>query len=175
MNKATEAIAAALFREDVSVYAVLDGASIPDLLARLDETHPPCECLIRGELAPDLAVAAPYLVELERGGDFALWLMEKGWGQHWGIFALAACDLRAMRQHFRSLLTVYDEGGKPMFFRFYDPRVMRTYLPTCEPDELGEFFGPVAEYVAEAEDPQSLLTFRVEQGALAAGARPLPA
>ena len=45
-------------------------------------------------------------------------------------------------------------------FRFYDPRVLRVYLPTCTGDEAEEFFGPVPEILAESEDGGSLLSYR---------------
>jgi hypothetical protein len=66
-----------------------------------------------------------------------------------------------MRRHFRSLLTVHDETGKPMIFRFYDPRVMQNYLPTCNSGELETFFGKVDVYFAEDGD-RSLSSFRIE-------------
>jgi len=46
-----------------------------------------------------------------------------------------------MRQHFRRFITVHDESGKPLLFRYYDPRVLRTFLPTCNAKELAEIFG----------------------------------
>jgi hypothetical protein len=94
------------------------------------------------------------------------WILSKGWGNHWGIFAITEADLLATRQHFRRLLTVYDEKGKPLLFRFYDPRVLRVFLPTCNPQELTTIFGPVIGYVAEDERPSGILSFRARDGKL---------
>src|ERR1035438_6111751 len=94
------------------------------------------------------------------------WILSKGWGNHWGIFAIADADLQVMRQHLRRFLTVYDEKGKPLLFRFYDPRVMRVYLPTCNAEELGAIFGPVASYVLEDESSKTLLRFQCALGQL---------
>ena len=155
-----------LFSEEAAyVYAVLDGASVPGLVARLYELRPEFECLHRGELAPDMAEVAPYLVRLEPESDFADWALG-GWGRHWGVFAAADADLRAMRRHFRSFVVVYTADGKPRYFRFYDPRVLRVYLPTCNAAELETVFGPVACYVLEDEDPHTLLRFSRAGGAL---------
>lgn len=160
-----EAISKALFADrDLNVYAVLDGASVEDLLDRLYDEEPEFICLYRGELAPDMAAVAPYLVRLENGSAFARWVVEQGWGGHWGIFALTGADLRTMRQHFRRLLQVYDENGKPLLFRYYDPRVLRVYLPTCNAEETAEFFGPVSCFAAEGEDPTVLLRFQPREG-----------
>jgi len=70
---------------------------------------------------------------------------------------------------------VHDEAGKPLYFRFYDPRVLRTYLPTCNASELAQIFGPVECYVQEGEDPGVLLRFRQAGGKLVAGKEALKA
>lgn len=151
--------------EELRVYAVLDGASVPGLLERLD-VQSEYVCLYRGELAPDMAEVAPYLVRLEPETEFTDWVIEKGWGNHWGIFAASRADLRAMRRHLRTLLTVYDPQGKPLYFRFYDPRVLRVYLPTCNAEELATVFGPVERYVMEGEEKGQVQQFQLASGAL---------
>ena len=67
------------------------------------------------------------------------------------MIVLAPADLRTMRNHFRKLLTVYDPNGKPLLFRYYDPRVLRVYLPTCNAEELATIFGPINSYLLEDE------------------------
>jgi hypothetical protein len=161
-----ESIASHLFsEEDTNVFAVLDGASVPDLQDRLYELQPEYECLYTGELEPDMAEVAPYLVHLD-GAEFTNWVLEKGWGNHWGIFSVTAVDLGALKRHLRTLLTVYDTTGKPMLFRFYDPRVWRVFLPTCTANELDTAFGPVDRYMVEDEEPAGLISFRRERGSL---------
>ena len=163
-----------LFAEgNASVYAILDGASVEELLDRLHRYEPEFICLYRGELEPDLVHVAPYLVRLKRQSAFTDWILETGWGNHWGIFAVAPSGLTVMRQHFRRFLTVHDSQGSPMLFRYYDPRVLRSYLPTCNPQELGEMFGPVLHYVLEGETPSELLRFQFAAGALVRSAKKL--
>ena len=152
--------------EELKVFAVLDGASIPDLRFALYEHQPEHVCLYRGELEPDLAEIAPYLVRLEREADFTGWLLDEGWGRHWGIFALSPESLEVMRNHFRQFLIVYGPENEPLYFRYYDPRILRLYLPTCQADELAALFGPVASYLLEAEDPKLADRCRLESGAL---------
>jgi hypothetical protein len=168
MNRKTlNAIAATLFEDgETNVYAVLDGASIPDLLDNLYEQQPEHVCLYRGELEPDIAETAPYLVKLERDTDFSDWVIEKGWGNHWGIFALSDESLTAMRNHFRKFLMVYDPENRPLYFRYYDPRVLRKYLPICDVEDVASLFGPVVSYFLEDEDPKNSLRFRMEAGSL---------
>lgn len=156
-----------LFADDtLSVYTILDGASVPRLPQVLHKEHPEYVCLYRGELAPDMASVAPYLVHLQINSDFTEWVVGEGWGKHWGVFVLSNADLRALRQHFRSLLTVYDPSSKPMLFRYYDPRVLRTFLPTCRSEELNSMFGPVSSYFLEDGDAKIASRFYVASGKL---------
>ncbi len=148
------------------MYAILDGASVDGLLDQLDKYQPESVCLYRGELDPDLAEVAPYLVRLDDKSAFTDWLLEQGWDKRRGVFAVSRADLPAMRRHFRAFLTVHDSEGKPLLFRYYDPRVLRAYLPTCTSPELAAFFGPVILYLSEAEKPGELLRFQLSGGAL---------
>jgi Domain of unknown function (DUF4123) len=171
MNDSAQSVSNILFsnlQDGEEVYAVLDGASVPDLLDHLYVEHdrPDFQCLYRGELEPDVAEVAPYLVRLEAGSAFAEWVLGSGWGQHWGIFLIAGSSLNSVRQHFSTFVIVHDPEGKPMRFRFYDPRVFRTYLPTCNGDELERVFGPIQSYVVEDEDFKVALRFQKSSGEL---------
>lgn len=161
------AVADRLFADSsVIVYAVLDGASVAGLLNMLHQHRPEHICLYRGDLAPDIAHVAPYLIRMEPKSPFTDWVLDRGWGNHWGVFATAKADLTAMRQHFRRFLTVHDSKGTPLLFRYYDPRVLRVYLPTCNAEELEAIFGPVLRYVMEGERPEELLQCQLSKGAL---------
>jgi len=175
MDKIVEAVRSFLFKEDgTNAFVILDGASVPDLLDKLyGPESPEFECLYSGELKPDLAEVAPYLVRLQPDSEFTQWVIEQGWGNHWGIFALSPADLREMRHHFRRFLTVHDSSGKPLLFRYYDPRVLRAYLPTCNQEELSTLFGAVTCYLLEGEKPEELLRFQVASGALVQNKTPL--
>ncbi len=165
----TDAISRKLFgTPGTRAYAVLDGASIPDLELPqvLWEHEPEHVCLYRGELEPDLAATAPYLVHLERDTDLTRWIIEKGWGNHWGIFAITPdnAGMKTMRKHFRTFLMVMSPENKPLYFRYYDPRVFRVYLPTCNAEELRTVFGPIQAYFLEAESPSTALVFQHQDG-----------
>jgi hypothetical protein len=147
-----------------SVYAVIDGARDERIYRAVYDSRLEHECLFAGEISYELALAAPYLVHLDAGhagGDpqtpgaaFTRWLVEEGWGKSFGIFAWTRADLETMRRHCRRLLQVKDEGGRRLFFRYYDPRVLRLYLPTCTAGELREVLGPVGRLLAEGPEGQ---------------------
>lgn len=159
-ESAWQAIMQQLFAvPDARVYAILDGASVPELPQTLERFKVESDCLFRGELEPDMALVAPYLASLRPDDPFTEWLLREGWGQHWGVFAAAPVDLRRLRMHLRTFLKVYGPDLKPLYFRYYDPRVLRVYLPTCNARELRAVFGPVVRYLTEDEEPNALLAF----------------
>jgi len=152
--------------EELAVYAVLDGARNAGIYPALSSSGCEYECLYRGELEPDLAQVAPYLVKLVKDHPFTYWLLGKGWGDSWGIFVRSPAALRELRHHFRKFLMVYSPDAKPLYFRYYDPRVLRIYLPTCNSEELETVFGPVESYTLEDADPDTLLKLTSSEGAL---------
>ena len=158
---------------ETNVYAVLDGASIPVLRDKFYEEEPEHACLYAGDLEPDLEEVAPYLVRLQQGSRFTDWLISNGWGRHWGIFASAKEDLRTVRKHFRTFLLVQNPEGKTLYFRYYDPRVMRVYLPTCNKEEAQAVFGPLQWYVMEGEEETELIRFRPDEEGLRRESVPL--
>jgi len=167
MEDLHQRITNALFEDPaLDLYAVIDGASMEDLLPHLDSLRPEHECLFRGELSEGMEFVAPYLVRVVEGTRFYFWLLEEGWGKHFGIFALADATLLPMRLHFRKHLRVYTESGEPKLFRFYDPRVLRVFAPTLIPQDAAGFFGPVVRYLCESKDGSSLESFRSRDGAI---------
>lgn len=55
----------------------------------------------------------------------------------------------------------------PIYFRFYDPRVLRRFLPVCTPDQLYAFFGPIDYFLFEDEDPAYGVYYWHDNGILA--------
>ncbi len=110
--------------------------------------------------------ASPYLFELQAGTHFSNWYFQNGWGQAWGVPVFASGNFEEVYHHFRKFLMIKTEAGERLYFRFYDPRVLRTFLPTCDASQIIEFFGPVKIFICEDEDPGSLLVFSHYQGKL---------
>lgn len=125
----------------LTVYAVIDGASLPELLARLEENEPEHTCLFRGELPFDLAETAPYLVKLEANSIFSKWLIEKSISIPCCIYTHSDKGFLVMRKHFRSLIDAELPDGEVVHFRYYDPRVLLVYLPTCTEEEKEIMYG----------------------------------
>ncbi len=148
------------------LYALIDAASLPGLLPLLAKQSLTYVSLLPGQLDPELASAAPYLVQLSPRAPLLDLFLTQGMGGHWGVLVQSRADFRVLRMHFRGLLSVWDPDGKPLLFRYYDPRVLRVYLPTCTPAELDTVFGPAATFYAEAPEVTALIRFRVSDTGL---------
>ena len=152
---------------DKHVYVILDGAQNENLLdVMADAEGLESECLLMDQLEPDMAEVAPYLIHLVEDAPFTHWLMENGWAQNWGVYLTSSEPLADVWRHVRQHAQVIDPQGKTLFFRFYDPRVMAAFLPTCSKQQLGEFFGPVDFFVAEAEGGVSAHAYSLADGNL---------
>jgi hypothetical protein len=144
----------------LSVWAILDCARHPRIYRALLESRLEFRCLYSGKLPRALEMVAPHLVELFPNNRLTATWLDEGWGQAWGVF-LKIDDPANLRHHLRKFLKVQDEGGRRLLFRYYDPRVLRAYLPTCHADELGAVFGTVESFVVEGEVPGVALEYRL--------------
>jgi hypothetical protein len=150
----------------VQVYALVDAARNEKIYPAVTGCTLEWECLYIGDIPIELQQVAPYLVQLHKDDSFTASLITDGWEDHWGIYMWAPAELADLKQHFRKFLTVADEAGKQLVFRYYDPRVFRAYLPTCTPAELDQMFGPVQEFIVPGPEEGTVLRFRVEEGQL---------
>jgi hypothetical protein len=105
---------------------------------------------------------APYLVELDVDDKLTEEVLTRGWNDNWGIFFRTGTSIEKLRRHFRQFLTVSTDTGKRLVFRYYDPRVLRLYLPTCKSEELQSFFGPVDVFIMPGGEPDTAIEYRLK-------------
>lgn len=149
-----------MFRRDFQpLFAILDAARDIRILALLLTYKEECQSLYEGEQGAKLAQVAPYLVRLQKDSKLLEALVKEGWGKSWGVYLSSASNFQEVRRHLRRFLEVKLPNGEQVYFRFYDPRVMRVFLPTCTPEDTAQFFGPVQNYLLEDETPEQLLRF----------------
>jgi len=141
------------------IWAILDAAIDESIAGALEKAKLDCCCLFSGRLISALKNAAPYLVKLRFGHAFTEYLVSEAWDRHWCVFFQADASMEELRLHLKQFLRVKDQNGRRLYFRFYDPRVLRVYLPTCTAHELRIFFGPIRRFVMEDEEPGILLEF----------------
>lgn len=141
-------------------FLLLDAAQGPEVLQFLTSHSTEFQCLYDGQKAFELAPYAPYLTRIPGSQDAFAWLqafLKSGWGQSWAVFLSSSASLTEVRAHLRRFLYVQNSERKQLYFRFYDPRVLRMFLPTCSAEQLRDFFGPVTQMIAEGAGQTSSL------------------
>jgi len=145
---------------------VLDCARDERIFRAVERTMLHKSCLYAGRIPWVLQRAAPHVVVLEPDDPLTRLLLVEGWGDSWGIYFRSDMPMMDVRRHLRTILRVQDEAGRKLIFRWYDPRVLRAYLPTCRAPELRTVFGPIEAFYCEGTAPSLLLDFRVDGGQL---------
>jgi Domain of unknown function (DUF4123) len=155
-------------RQGTLLYMLLDAARDRRIYARLTELGDAIQArsLYQGDIGDRLAHVSPYLVAVRESQPESLRLAEAGFGRSWGVFITTATAFDDLRRHLRKFNLVYREDGTSLVFRFYDPRVLRRFLPTCSADEARRLFGPIVSFVAESEEGDALIRFTLGSGEL---------
>jgi hypothetical protein len=141
------------------LYALLDASREPSVLKVILESKEEYQSLYEGAQGAQLAHFAPYLIRVPQESPLLETLVHQAWSKSWGVFVTSDTPLKDLRTHFRHFLTVKLPDGSQVYFRYYDPRVLRLFLPTCLPEETTQFFGPVKHFLVEAEDAMLALHF----------------
>lgn len=142
-----------------SNYIVLDAARMGMDMETAKELNPDFKCLYQGKTELELAGVAPFLFTYTSNSEFKQWFEKFSIGNSWGVLFHSHLPFSEIYKHCRRFLIVKNEGEQEIYFRFYDPRVLRIFLPTCNRVQLKEFFGPINSFILEDEDPNTILQF----------------
>ncbi|MFH1897553.1 MAG: DUF4123 domain-containing protein [Candidatus Desantisbacteria bacterium] len=142
-----------------NLFAILDTAISSDMLSELRTEKITYVSLFEEKTGDLLQDVVPYLIQCPQESKFTKWLISTGWKQNWGIFFVSESSIEELRQHFRHFLLTEDEDGIQYYFRFYDPRVLRVFLPTCNKNEVKQFFGHVKQFFIEGKKQNEILIF----------------
>jgi len=144
------------------IYAILDAARNESIYKMLMACAEEFTCLYNGDIPVSLARAAPYLIKLPTDSALFQKIYQQGFFDSWGIFFTSFDNSKELKRHFQSLLRVKTEDGRRLYFRYYDPRVLRVYLPTCTKDELRAVFGSVDNMWVAGETEDAIVEYRKE-------------
>lgn len=139
-----------LFTPDAPpLWAVVDGVNCREIQDRLRQDNPPHACLY-STVDPASQALAPWLVRLDRDSPFLDWLRAIPQDRHWGILLQSGASMKELRAHFRKFTMLWTPAsqGAPVYFRFYDPRVLADMAATLEPWKMHRFFRPVKSMIA---------------------------
>jgi hypothetical protein len=157
--------------------ALVDAARTPEVLTALAAGPGAYESLYRGTSREKYLACSPILAECTEGSALLRRLEADAWGASWGVLVASSTSFEALAAHFRGLVVVRKElapeksgttasatptSYQRLLFRFYDPRVLRAYLPTCTDRELTRVFGPVVSFFVEDEQGGAILEYRRE-------------
>jgi len=144
------------------LYAVIDTARDRRTFSLLEEA----DCDYQSVYPPGFSLAmdrrGPYLVSVQPNSSFFKRLIDAGWGNSWGIYLASASDFAAVRRQLRRLISVKLQDGQQALFRFYDPRVLRDFLPNCSGDQLRHFFGPISTMYLESQSGREVVCYSLE-------------
>lgn len=141
---------------------IIDAAQLTSEVEIAFQLNPRNISLYRGESEETLKDIAPSLFSFERDSSFSDWFFDNGWGKSWGVLLTSDSSMEELHKHFRKFLLVQSYDGSEMYFRFYDPRVLRIFLPTCDEEQLLEFFGPVKYFLMEDEESDFAIQFSLQ-------------
>ena len=154
-------------------YAVIDCAQDPRLIDLVGACRDRL-CLFKGRnLAPALLAVAPWLVRIDPAEPLMTTWQQHGQGRNWGIWAYSSANLAGLQRHFRRFLQAKLPDGMIVLFRFYDPRVLGTYLKAATPEEREPWFAQVQQFRLEGEQPGTMHDYRLWEGQLYDGASPI--
>ena len=152
-----------LSNQPETLMALMDAVHDPKVLELLRASREEYQSLYRSEQNPGVA---PYLVRLPPRSELLKQMIQRGWGNEWGVYLTCSLSVTELRDYFRTSLMVIMPDGMELFSRFYDPRFFRGFLEGCTAAEAEKFFGPVTSYFMEDERPEILLQFtRSKNGA----------
>lgn len=145
---------------------LLDAAKLSESLATARAMNPAHACLYYERGEPLLADVAPYLFAISNADDFGDWFYTNGWGNAWGTIVKSKIDFDYCVDHFRKFLIIKTESNQQLYFRFYDPRVLKIFLPTCDQQQIIEFFGPIEKFIVEGHTKEEAIEFTHQNGNL---------
>ena len=153
---------------EMQIYAVIDAGRdyvSLTLARRFARQH---QNLFEGSRGEELEEVAPHLFLCDTGGVVAHLVRGGDDPGENGVLIESPAGFEELRHHLRRHLSVFRERDmRRVFFRFYDPRVLRVFLPACNTAEVREFFGPIAAFHCQGNAPGRILTFRHHEGTLA--------
>ena len=142
------------------MYAILDASRDLDSLSLSRHLCSECRPLL---FDPALRDVAPYLMPCEEEGAIAALILGSARVKDLGILVESGqASFDQLLRFLRSRLLVRRERDrKAVFFRFYDPCVLRELLPVLSPEDMSVFAGPIEAFHCQGERLGEVISFRV--------------
>lgn len=158
-NEPRDRVRWALRDEAHTLYAVVDVAEAPDLLVKINRSGEEFCAFDETRDPEDPGETAPVLVTLSMESDLVYEVVEETWGHGTAVFLTSEQPFHEVYAHLVGHVE-YADDGSVRATSFHKPDVLYEHLARCSTDEAAEFFGPVAAFLAESENPDELLRFQ---------------
>ncbi|WP_447893625.1 DUF4123 domain-containing protein [Vreelandella sp. GE22] len=89
-----------------------------------------------------LTEVSPIVAPTSAADPFLQWVSTRRPHLRWGILLESKESSHALVRHFRHWLTIYNDHGDEVLWRFYDPEVLPFFLDAFSDQERQEWFGP---------------------------------
>ena len=146
-------------RENCRLFGIVDSARNDEVFRYMIEGEMDFRSLFEGTMDVQSYGVSGFLVDCQKGSPLMKWMTTEVWGDNCCIFFTSKASFDDLFAHFQKFNRVYLEGDEVVLFRFYDPRVLRTYLPTCNSKEIDLFFGEIESFFAECKNAGSIKVF----------------
>lgn len=150
-------------KEDCNLYGIVDSARNDEVFRYLVTGDVKYKSLFEDTMDVKSYGVSGFLVECKKESPLFRWMTTEAWGDSCCIFFTSKSSFDELFNHFQKFNRVYLEGDDVVLFRYYDPRVLRTYLPTCNRDEIETFFGKVNSFFAESDKPEIIHVFKQDR------------
>lgn len=147
-------------KDDCELYGIVDSARNDEVFRYLVTGDVRYKSLFEDTMDVQSYGVSGFLVECKKESPLFKWMTTEAWGDNCCIFFTSKASFDDLFTHFQKFNRVYIEGDDVVLFRYYDPRVLSLFLPTCNDDQIHSFFGKVNLFFAENEDPTILKVFK---------------
>lgn len=133
------------------IFAVLDRSAASSFLDAVRSAGGAVEALSETTGACLTSVNAESRIAAQLAAD--------GWGKGWGIYVTSHQPLAIVRNHLRRFQTLLTQDGAEFQFRFFNPTLLRGFLPTLSGEEAKTLFGPISAILTEGATADELMLF----------------
>jgi len=147
-------------KDQSELFGIIDSARNEDVFRHLIIGNVKYKSLFEGTMDEQSYGVSGFIVECKKESALFKWMTTEAWGDSCCIFFTSKASFDELFKHFQKFNRVYLEGDEVVLFRYYDPRVLRVYLPTCNRGEVEVFFGELKAFYAEGEDIKLICEFK---------------
>lgn len=120
----------------------IDAAHDPRIYPAIAGSSHTRRCLFSEEhITDDIKAVSPFLVKIKHLDECLNWCLREGLHRHWiTFFASDQGHVSELCLHFKRYSIAHTPDNKRYFFRFYDPRVLPSYVASQSQGERADFF-----------------------------------